>query len=298
MASHPSSDFYWADWENDPLVKAVSLAAQGLWMRICCRCHHSPERGYLLNEDGSVFTLEELAGQVGKSPEEIAPLIEELKARKVCDVDEFTGAIINRRMAVKEPLRKARAYVNGKRGGNPALKGKKPIDPLMQEMRDAIRRDQAKERQRRYRERKAEQSETSNADVTPSLRVTSRAVTRNNAAVTHNEKRDAKKEATEMKEEFSAVTQVNPLGARPPSSFPLHPSLSEKAERCTSASLTEQAPPPSPLIGGGGALEAQRQGDGKPSDSKRAIASAFSAGAFAQRDRSEAIESEGEGATP
>lgn len=149
MASHPSSDFYWADWENDPLLKAASLAAQGLWMRICCRCHHAPHRGYLLNEDGSQFTLEELAGQVGKPPAEIEPLLEELKARKVCDVDPKTGAIFNRRMVIKEPAKKARAYTNGKKGGNPDLLLKHELNTI--ELRKAIQRDKAAERQRRRR---------------------------------------------------------------------------------------------------------------------------------------------------
>lgn len=149
MGAHPSSDFYWADWENDPLLKAASLAAQGLWMRICCRCHHSPHRGYLLNEDGSQFTLEELAGQVGKSTAEIAPLIDELKERKVCGVCPETGGIFSRRMLIKEPAKRARAYINGKKGGNPNLiaEGERQKN----ELRILSQRERETERKRRYR---------------------------------------------------------------------------------------------------------------------------------------------------
>lgn len=149
MGAYPSSDFYWADWENDPLLKATSLAAQGLWMRICCRCHHAPDRGYLLNEDGSQFTLDELAGQVGKSAAEIAPLIEELKARKVCGIDPKTGGIFNRRMVIKEPAKRARAYTNGKKGGNPHLIAE--AERGKNELRKLAKREQEADRKRRYR---------------------------------------------------------------------------------------------------------------------------------------------------
>lgn len=106
MGAHPSSDFYWADWENEPTLKLASLAAQGLWVRICARAHHSPVRGYALNPDGSTPSLSDWATLVGKPAAELEPLIAELQARTVCDVDEETGAIVCRRM-LKEEAKKA-----------------------------------------------------------------------------------------------------------------------------------------------------------------------------------------------
>jgi len=238
MASHPSSDFYWADWENDPLVKAVSLAAQGLWMRICCRCHHSPQRGYLLNEDGAVFTLEELAGQVGKPPGEIAPLIEELKARKVCAVDPKTGAIYSRRMVIKEPARKARAYENGRKGGNPDLLMKHELNKS--ELLKAIQREKAAERQRRRRAAKKAGS------VTPDVTQKPRDRHARHAGVTATESVTSKRQRTETTMKSEGVTGViqedKPL--LPPSSF-------FESSESSSATPARAAQPPN----GGGARQ-------------------------------------------
>lgn len=245
MSAHPSSDFYWADWENDPLLKAVSLAAQGLWMRICCRCHHSPERGYLLNEDGSQFTLEELAGQVGKSTAEIAPLIEELKARKVCDLCPETGAIINRRMAIKEPARKERARANGKKGGNPDLVLKHELNKGA--LRKAIQRDNAAERQRRCRAAKkaAAAAQAVTQPVTPKQRdghAVSRPVT-----VTQSVTGD-----DQEPEIFAENPNVTGLTKRLSPSFLLPPSFKPSSEP-----LSAPAGAASPHCGGARSLDAE-----------------------------------------
>jgi uncharacterized protein YdaU (DUF1376 family) len=78
------------------------------------------------------------------------------------------------------------------------------------------------------------------------------------------------------------------------------PQLPESISRESSSggAPSFDAPPPSPLIGGGGALEAQRQDDGKPSDKRSATRARFDTGAFAQRATTITEAEDEEGATP
>lgn len=81
MAKNPSATWYFNDWENDPALKACSLAAQGLWKRLICIAARSPEHG-VVQIEGLTSSLPDglphIAAVVGRTPEEIAPLIDEL----------------------------------------------------------------------------------------------------------------------------------------------------------------------------------------------------------------------------
>lgn len=99
-AKNPSDTWFYNDWENDPALKACSLAAQGLWMRLLCIAARSPERGVV--QIGSLnFSfpggLAHIASAVGRPLEEIAPLIDELVSSGAASLDR-KKRITNRRM--------------------------------------------------------------------------------------------------------------------------------------------------------------------------------------------------------
>lgn len=136
---NPSTKWYFNDWDGDHALKACSLAAQGLWMRLLCIAARSPEPGVvqigdqpLKHPDG----LAPLALAVGRPLEEIAPLIDELLRFGVADRDR-SGRLKNRRMvrAVELSAKLARngargaAVTHGNRGrkeGLPSKHGGKP----------------------------------------------------------------------------------------------------------------------------------------------------------------------------
>lgn len=127
MSKNPSDTWFYNDWENDPELKTCTLAAQGLWMRLLCIAARSPERGVV--QIGSLdFShpkgLPQIAAAVGRSPEEIAPLIDELISSGAASVDR-RKRIFNRRMVKAAKTSEARAesgkigagVTNGKRWG-------------------------------------------------------------------------------------------------------------------------------------------------------------------------------------
>lgn len=119
MVKNPQDTFWWKDWEEDPVLKLCSLAAQGLWMRLLCVAAKSEPYGYVLIE-GRVPSHDDLAVLIGRPVAEVTPLIEELGRREVYSVDA-KGRIYNRRM-VKKARERAIAIKNGKKGGNPNLR--------------------------------------------------------------------------------------------------------------------------------------------------------------------------------
>jgi len=123
-AKNPSSIFYWNDWENDMELKACSLPAQGLWMRLLCIAARSPEPGVVQIGNLSCSLpegLPRLAAAVGWPLQEIVPLIDELIASGAAGRDR-RGRIYSRRMkrdaalAVKrsESGRKGAGVTHGK----------------------------------------------------------------------------------------------------------------------------------------------------------------------------------------
>ncbi len=136
---NPSATFYWNDWENDEALKACSLAAQGLWMRLLCIAARSPEHGVV--QIGSLTCglpdgLAQIASAVGRPPQEIAPLIDELLSSGAASLDR-KQRIMSRRMVKAVALHKKRSVAgkigadvtNGKttgKGGLPRQKSGKP----------------------------------------------------------------------------------------------------------------------------------------------------------------------------
>lgn len=111
MTKNPSDTWFYNDWENAKDLKACSLAAQGLWMRLLCIAAASPERGTVQigNLDFSYPKgLPHIAAAVGRPPEEIAPLIDELVSSGVASLDR-KKRITNRRMVRVSALAEKRS---------------------------------------------------------------------------------------------------------------------------------------------------------------------------------------------
>lgn len=133
-AKNPSDTWFYNDWENDEALKACSLAAQGLWMRLLCIAARSPERGVV--QIGSLNLslpdgLAQIALAVGRTREEIAPLIDELVSSGAASLDR-KKRIHNRRMVRLAALSAKRSEAGkngaaaryGKERDNPHCHGK------------------------------------------------------------------------------------------------------------------------------------------------------------------------------
>lgn len=118
----PAFQFYPGDWLNDLNLGMCSLAAQGLWLRMMCVAHQGDPYGHL-KVNHMVIPLDKLAELVGRSTDEIKPLIDELERMHVFSRDE-DGAIYSRRMVSDEKKRQDRS-TKGALGGNPVLKKSK-----------------------------------------------------------------------------------------------------------------------------------------------------------------------------
>jgi hypothetical protein len=116
MTANPHTNWYWNDWDADQALALCSLAAQGLWMRMLSIA--SKAGGYV-RVNGTACTIRDIAILVGRSTEEIAPLVAELGERGVYSRTR-DGTIYNRRFVRDEKNRKI-AQKNGRKGGNPLL---------------------------------------------------------------------------------------------------------------------------------------------------------------------------------
>lgn len=100
----PAFQFYTGDWRKDPLLQSCTLAARGLWIDLLCAMWDSPERGYLVRQDGQPLTEGEIARMVGETPGNVRRAMEELERAGVYSTDEH-GAIYSRRMVRDEAKR-------------------------------------------------------------------------------------------------------------------------------------------------------------------------------------------------
>lgn len=116
----PWMKFYPSDWLSDERLRACSGEARGLWIDMLCLMHKSDRRGYL-QLNGQPLTLDQLARSTGRSTEESARQLQELKTSGVFSVTEH-GVIFSRRM-VREEGKSVKCSEAGRLGGNPTLKG-------------------------------------------------------------------------------------------------------------------------------------------------------------------------------
>ena len=96
MGDQPWMKFYPRDWRGDQALRAVSIAARGLWIECLCIMHEANPRGHLLL-NGVPVEDSTLARMAGVSVDEIRFLMDELRQAGVSSVTR-NGVIFSRRM--------------------------------------------------------------------------------------------------------------------------------------------------------------------------------------------------------
>ena len=96
MASHPWLKFYPRDWRGDQALRAVSIAARGLWMECLCIMHEAKPYGHLLL-NGDPVGDDALARMAGTPVDEVSALMAELRQAGVLSVTR-NGVVFSRRM--------------------------------------------------------------------------------------------------------------------------------------------------------------------------------------------------------
>jgi len=122
MAKLPFMPFFPSDYLRD--TRCLSLAARGAWMDLLCTLWHAPKRGQ------RTLSLAGWAGEIGKSIEEVAPLLDELMSSEVGEISrENDGKItvMSRRMVRDERARKqARKRKQKQRDGDESRSQSRP----------------------------------------------------------------------------------------------------------------------------------------------------------------------------
>lgn len=158
MAKLPYMQFYVGDWLRDTAVRASSAEARALWIDLLCHMQLSPQRGYLANEAGKPFTVDQMARISGFVPQRVKTLLDELRENGVFS-ESADGRIFNRRMVREEQLSdvRRRAVSNRRdRGFVDDFVGTKPLqDPLQRSDADADADDASEARIRSQNQKPA-----------------------------------------------------------------------------------------------------------------------------------------------
>lgn len=118
--SNPWLKFYTSDWRADPALRMCSVGARGLWMEMICVMHEAAPYGSL-RVNGRPVSEAQVAALAGAPVSEVASYMRELEDAGVFSRDEH-GVIVSRRMQ-RDKAKSDTDKSNGKRGGNPKLKG-------------------------------------------------------------------------------------------------------------------------------------------------------------------------------
>lgn len=94
--SDPWMKFYPRDWRGDQSLRAVSIAARGLWIECLCIMHEAKPYGHLVL-NGAPVEDDTLARMTGVSADEVSALMAELRQAGVLSVTS-RGVVFSRRM--------------------------------------------------------------------------------------------------------------------------------------------------------------------------------------------------------
>ena len=120
MSKRPWLKWYPSDWRSEPSLRMCSRAARSLWVDLIGLMHDADPYGHLLI-NGKAPTTKQLAAILGDSEKELKNLLVELESAGVFTKTE-AGVITSRRMVRDEEKAREDAK-NGRRGGNPWVKG-------------------------------------------------------------------------------------------------------------------------------------------------------------------------------
>ena len=119
MASqkHPWFKAWAKDILGDKDFATISLAGKGYWLNLLCLMHLSPRKGYLLQENGTPYSMETLARISGISPDEAAHLYQCLLTSGIFSVSDTEPKVpFSRRMVREARITQVRAEAGSKGG--------------------------------------------------------------------------------------------------------------------------------------------------------------------------------------
>ena len=109
----PGFWFFPADYERD--VQILSLAAQGLWMRMLCwMSDNEAHRGFLELPNGTPMTVEDIAARAGKDIRSVRTALAQMERIGIFDRDE-RACVLSRRMARDTHISAVRSVAASKR---------------------------------------------------------------------------------------------------------------------------------------------------------------------------------------
>lgn len=117
MAKHPWFKAWAKDILGDKDFATISLAGKGFWLNLICLMHLSPRKGYLLQENGTPYSMETLSRLSGVSPDEAAHLYQCLISSGIFSVSETDPKVpFSRRMVREARITDVRSQA-GTKGG-------------------------------------------------------------------------------------------------------------------------------------------------------------------------------------
>lgn len=120
---HRWSKFCWRDWQQDVALRSCSLGARGFWIECLAAMHEGNPVGHL-TFNGKPASLKQMATNANCTLKEAKRFSDELEEAGVFS-RATNGTIFCRRM-VRDAQDAETARENGKKGGNPQLKGVNP----------------------------------------------------------------------------------------------------------------------------------------------------------------------------
>ncbi len=120
MTDKPWFRFYPVDWRGDAKLKVCSLAARGLWIELMAIMHEGTPYGHLMI-GGAAPSDGDLCKLLGVPVGTVRKALAELEHRGVALRTEG-GVVFSKRM-VRDAERAETDAVNGRKGGNPQVKG-------------------------------------------------------------------------------------------------------------------------------------------------------------------------------
>lgn len=122
MGNLPYFYFYPGDWMKDPVLQTLSLAAQGLWLRMMCLMAEGSRRGFL-EINGQPITTAQLARATGATVDEAHCLLKEMDESGFLKKDR-RGILYCSHLVKQTELSHTRSRC-GSLGGRPSKNAKK-----------------------------------------------------------------------------------------------------------------------------------------------------------------------------
>lgn len=127
MSANPWMKFYPSNWRGDQALRAVSIAARGLWIECLCIMHEAKPYGHLLL-NGEPVDDGTLARMTGTSVDEVSALMAELRKAGVFSLTR-EGVVFSRRMTKDHALASKGRKAVQKRWAQPTENVEKSGEP-------------------------------------------------------------------------------------------------------------------------------------------------------------------------